>query len=278
MKNIVLVITSILLCNIAVSQTVTWVDGGSYTYPDNNERLRLKNNTSIAWFSNPGTDGETTSKARISDFFGILSLIGTQGVNISRDGVISDIVVNSNGNIGIGGATDAFAAITMRGRETKFKNQSVELDLLVDLQGGGGIGWYTDEDFMVISINDQAGSLIVNADMEVKVQTTPSDRRLKENIKNLDGALSTISELRPVQYHMIESNDQLNLGLIAQEVQETLPSIVKELKQTSEDGSPLLGIKYQELIPVLIKAIQEQQTIIEQQGKAIQKLENKVQK
>jgi hypothetical protein len=46
-------------------------------------------------------------------------------------------------------------------------------------------------------------------------------------------------------------------GLIAQEVAETMPELVRS------DGDALLGMNYSEVIPVLVKAIQEQQAEIE---------------
>jgi len=49
------------------------------------------------------------------------------------------------------------------------------------------------------------------------------------------------------------------LGLIAQEFQELIPEIVS----TGDDAEKTLGMRYAELVPVLIKAIQEQQAIIE---------------
>ena len=51
------------------------------------------------------------------------------------------------------------------------------------------------------------------------------------------------------------------MGLIAQEVQ----SVIKELVHTADDENKTLSVSYTELIPVLIKAIQEQQVIIESQ-------------
>ena len=49
-----------------------------------------------------------------------------------------------------------------------------------------------------------------------------------------------------------------NIGLIAQDVEKAFPQLIDKNK----DG--YLGVRYTELIPVLVKAIQEQQTQIEQ--------------
>jgi Chaperone of endosialidase/YadA head domain repeat (2 copies) len=95
-----------------------------------------------------------------------------------------------------------------------------------------------------------------------------SDRRLKKDINNIKYGLNTIMELRPVSYKWKKGNQNLNLGLIAQEVQKLIPEVV----DVGNDKDKTLGMKYTELIPVLIKAIQEQQKIIEQQETKNQQL------
>jgi len=97
---------------------------------------------------------------------------------------------------------------------------------------------------------------------------TISDISLKENIKDITSSLEIISQLRPVSYNFIEgafgekvesstaNDDKIEYGLIAQEVEQILPEIV-----TTRDDS-LKSISYLELIPVLIGAIQTQQSQI----------------
>jgi hypothetical protein len=90
-----------------------------------------------------------------------------------------------------------------------------------------------------------------------------SDRRLKKDITPLDnGTLNKVMQLNPVSYLMKEQTDtKRNLGLISQEVQEIFPSITRYVEE-----SDLLTLSYTELIPILIKALQEQQAIIEAQN------------
>ena len=69
-------------------------------------------------------------------------------------------------------------------------------------------------------------------------------------------------------------NNNSRLGLIAQEVLSLMPELVKthEYQSSEEEQQPLvrveiesLGINYSTLIPILIKAIQQQQQEIEEQ-------------
>jgi len=87
-----------------------------------------------------------------------------------------------------------------------------------------------------------------------------SDYRLKKNIKNLSYGLKEIVALRPVSY-VLKSDKQENtaLGLIAQEVQKLIPEIVT----TGDDDEKMLGMRYTELIPVLVKSTQELNAKIE---------------
>ena len=105
--------------------------------------------------------------------------------------------------------------------------------------------------------------------------TVSSDIRLKKDIVNLPSTIDNIKSLRPVSYSKknslnSEEYGSTEVGFIAQELQEVYPDMVSE--DESEDS--LLSVSYLELIPVLIKAIQEQQVMIERQQKQIESLEN----
>lgn len=120
-----------------------------------------------------------------------------------------------------------------------------------------------------------------------------SDRRLKKDITQINNALDILTQLNPVKYHLdIEKyplmglNTELEYGFIAQEVNEILPEIVRE-KSLPINGAAKLEAQsenkkikelfymmdYTRLIPISIKAIQEQQIIIESQNAKIEALE-----
>ena len=86
-----------------------------------------------------------------------------------------------------------------------------------------------------------------------------SDERKKKNIKPLEYGLAQISALKPVRfdYKTEESDGSERIGFIAQEL---LP-VIKEAVQGSEDTE--YSVTPTDLIPVLVKAIQEQQAQIE---------------
>ena len=89
-----------------------------------------------------------------------------------------------------------------------------------------------------------------------------SDARLKTNIRDISYGLATVLQLRPVNFLWKNDPDKgVSLGLIAQEVQ----PFINEVVNVGDDENQTLGIRYSELIPVLIKSIQEQQEIIDEQ-------------
>ncbi len=100
-----------------------------------------------------------------------------------------------------------------------------------------------------------------------------SDQRLKADINDLNYGLAEILALRPVSYHWKSDDKQaLHLGLIAQEAETIIPEIVS---QTADDKA-MRSMRYTELVPVLIKATQQQQALIEEQSQQIQQLQQMV--
>jgi len=87
--------------------------------------------------------------------------------------------------------------------------------------------------------------------------TNPSDRRLKENISAFSPILDKVMQLRPVSFTWKESG-QAAVGFIAQEVEAVIPELVDDNK----DGYK--GLYSTEMIPYLVKAMQEQQEMIRQ--------------
>tara|TARA_B100000768_G_scaffold169502_1_gene175148 strand:+ start:37 stop:2010 length:1974 start_codon:yes stop_codon:yes gene_type:complete len=85
--------------------------------------------------------------------------------------------------------------------------------------------------------------------------TNASDVTLKKDIEDIDYGIETVKSLKPRKYKM-KSDDEAQIGFIAQELVEQVPEIVG-----GKDG--LLGVSYGQLTAVLTKAIQEQQTLIE---------------
>ena len=137
-----------------------------------------------------------------------------------------------------------------------------------------------------------------------------SDLKLKQNIKDLTSAMDIINQLHPKQYDF-KTDDQYKLmhlpkgnhyGLIAQDVEKILPNIVRASKfetpdlnaaaqPSGKEGSStqassskakpeavdFKALNYTELIPIIIKGMQEQQATIEKQQQQIDQLQQLIQ-
>lgn len=123
------------------------------------------------------------------------------------------------------------------------------------------------------------GTLAVTGDITANLG---SDIRLKENIEVIPNALAKLNTLDGVTYNFTEQANSLNkyfgmekrAGLIAQQVKEVLPEIVKyapfdrDSKGDSISGEDYLTIQYDKIIPLLVEAIKEL-------SKKVDRLENK---
>ena len=88
-----------------------------------------------------------------------------------------------------------------------------------------------------------------------------SDERLKENIVDLETGLSEVMALQPRRFDW-KNGDKTNVaGFIAQEVETVLPDLIDGFKDESIEEAK--GVRMGDMLPTLVKAIQEQQTLIE---------------
>jgi hypothetical protein len=93
--------------------------------------------------------------------------------------------------------------------------------------------------------------------------TGSSDVRLKKNFEVSQG-LTELLQIEPVKFHFDWEEDSApkRLGFKAQNLLPLIPEMVVEKEDKAEDGTPYLTITPDYILPVLVKAIQEQQALI----------------
>lgn len=100
------------------------------------------------------------------------------------------------------------------------------------------------------------GSRAVLADATGILSAPISDVTVKENVKPLDYGIAEIAKMNPVSYEFKDGwknyGEGRQIGLIAQELEKIIPEVV-----FTTPGNGKKGIKYETLVPILIKAIQE---------------------
>jgi len=105
----------------------------------------------------------------------------------------------------------------------------------------------------------------VNGQISATAFNNSSDKRLKRDILPIENALNKILMLNGVTYNWnkefdpnLNLDDNTHIGLLAQDVEKIIPLVV----HTDNSKNQIKSMTYTELIPVLIEAIKEQQTQI----------------
>jgi serine acetyltransferase len=93
-----------------------------------------------------------------------------------------------------------------------------------------------------------------------------SDIKLKENIVDCSPKLEDLCKVKIRQYNLKSDQTHKQIGVIAQELEQVFAGMVEESTDRDESGDDLgtktKTVKYSVFVPMLIKAIQEQQAII----------------
>jgi trimeric autotransporter adhesin len=89
----------------------------------------------------------------------------------------------------------------------------------------------------------------------------PSSERYKTAIASMDQEWTKLQQLRPVTYHLkIDPQGALQYGLIAEEVDKVFPDLV-----IRNESGEIEGVRYDELAPILLKEVQQQQRVLADQ-------------
>ncbi|RFS17722.1 tail fiber domain-containing protein [Emticicia sp. C21] len=132
------------------------------------------------------------------------------------------------------------------------------------------------------SVNNN-GDLILYADGVTKgifngntgAYTTVSDKRLKTNIKDYNTTLANIMKMEVKSYQRFNSNKN-EVGLMAQDALKYFPEIVYD--NTNDKGEQFYTMDYSRIGVIAIKAVQEQQTLIDKQQVEIKELQKQLKK
>jgi hypothetical protein len=120
------------------------------------------------------------------------------------------------------------------------------------------------------------GTITYNRTAGLTSYNTTSDQRLKDNIVDASSALSKINSVKIRSFDWKETGNHVDFGVIAQELIIVAPECVTK-GQDNEDSTikTSWAVDTSALVPAMIKAIQEQQTIINDLTARIETLEGK---
>ena len=100
------------------------------------------------------------------------------------------------------------------------------------------------------------GDFHADGDVIAYSTTTPSDERLKENVKVIDSPLDKLDQISGVTFDWIDRDDKKSGGVIAQELEKVMPEIVKEIDNL-KDEDKFKAVDYNGVIALLIEAVKE---------------------
>jgi hypothetical protein len=181
-------------------------------------------------------------------------------------------------NVGVGAyPTDISSVSEGRVQITGFNNGD---QLSLRHPGSINLKWGLYVSAIDSSLNFYSNGLLrSNIDRVTGVYTALSDRNRKKNILAMKGVLESVLQLPAYSYHYLDSKDtdRRVLGFMAQDVQQFFPELVYQ-RYDRDITNPLLTMDYSGFGVIAIKAIQEQQKIIETQNEKIKSLEYEIQK
>jgi hypothetical protein len=175
--------------------------------------------------------------------------------------------ITSGGNVGIGTTTDSGEKLQVRNGRSLFELASGTNGAILKLgRSAGAYYWHLGISGATsfFEFYDNNLNVLANINVSTGAYTAVSDKNKKKDFEPSILGLNEIVNLKPTFYRMINdsNNTEKHLGFIAQEVKDFIPQAYVE----SED---FIGLNYNSIIPVLVKAIQEQQ-------QQIQELKNKL--
>ena len=129
---------------------------------------------------------------------------------------------------------------------------------------------FSTDNQISVEVNDVAdefrfaagGDFHADGDVIAYSSTTASDRKLKTNIHSTKYGLDDVLKLRGVEFDWKQEDRGHDVGFIAQEVQEVIPELVKEVTSLKDEGTHLT-VNYEKLVPVLVESIKELKQEIE---------------
>lgn len=228
--------------------------------------------------SAPGNSAISRIESRTAgsaQFKGDLAFSTKDGTNYAGSSLKERLTIKHNGNVGIG-ITDPTTKMHIKSNSTvtkphiKIEEQGNDYARLELTNTVSNAVWHVagltnnspGNSFLNFYFRSAAGVaknlMAIRGDGNVYVDGSlahSSDIRLKKDIEDLPYGLTEILQLDPKIYGWKDGRNagSMSLGLIAQAVQTIIPEIVHE----GADSEKTLSLSYTELLPVLIKAVQE---------------------
>ena len=238
--------------NNTTASGINSIATGNNTSASGINSIAMGNNTIASGYGSTAMGYETTASGTVS------TAIGTYTIASGTDSTAMGYYTTASGNssTAMGYETTAsdytslvvgkhnLAGYTVTASATEYSLDNTAFVI------GNGSSWDNRSDALVVKFNGDAtlaGNLNIN-----------SDARLKANIVSLGSTLSKLLQIDGKSYTMKkDENEKQKIGLLAQDIEKVFPELVSE-------SHGVKSVNYQGLVPVLINALKEQQSEIDE--------------
>ena len=220
------------------------------------------NNT--AYYADPGSTSNMNAVTLVGTFSGQNGYFNQDlavGFNSGAIGGKVNIQINSNNGIGVKNNLNGRSGVTGLLQYTSASYASSGYNMVFQAVPPSG----SDQNMLLCYINGN----IVN---RFNSYGQYSDIKLKENIVDTTPKLEDVKRIR-IRNFNFKGDPYKQIGVVAQEFEEVFPGLVEDKEVPDEEGTTKT-VKYSVLVPILVKAMQEQQTIIDDLKSRLETLEN----
>ena len=207
--------------------------------------------TTASGFGSTSLGYQTTASGYGSTSIGYQTTAsGNSSTAIGKNTIASDF-----GSLVIGQYNLSGSTVTNSATEANYANTAFVI--------GNGTASNAKSDAFKVMVN---GNTTVGNDLTVSGDiVVSSDARLKANIVSLGATLAKLLLIDGKTYTMKKDGKQ-KIGVLAQDIQKVFPELV------TADNKDMLAVNYQGLVPVLINALKEQQSEIDNYRKEVSEL------
>jgi hypothetical protein len=263
-----------------VSMTTTGAPAAShlFRYNENGGEIVLNDNTGANGTLLDLSSGSTRLIHLLStgnQQIGVGAGNTTGAVQFMRAGFQEAMRITSSGNLLVGRTTDFISAkavveSTNTTQIVAIHNNSTGNSFFSNGVAAASTSWVH---FNGVSGNNTVQNIFIYGNGNIQNANNSygslSDIKWKENIADATPKLDKLCQVRVVNYNLKGGYEQhKQIGVIAQELEQIFPGMVEESPDRDKEGNDLgtttKSVKYSVFVPMLIKAIQEQQAIIEQ--------------
>lgn len=230
--------------------------------------------------SSDGTDQFTVTENEEIRF------AGSGATSVSFDSSTQKVTISSTDNnttysVGDGGLTQNNFTNTLKSKLDGIASGATNVTNNNQLTNGAGYTTYTSNQTLNNNSNVHFEGLMIGQTSGATGNTIRcvgdivayySDDRLKNKIGNLEGALDKVNSLNGFTYTPNEKalalgvdQDEVRVGVSAQEVQAVLPEAVKDAPVENTEG--YLTVQYEKIVPLLIESIKELSAKVEELSK-----------